>query len=240
MPEMEPAVTIQRSAERYLSVREGIETRHCFSFGDHYDPDNIGFGDLTAVNDEALAPGSGYDLHRHRDAEIVTWVLDGTLEHEDSAGHHGTIRPGTIQRMSAGAGVEHAERNASADDSLRFVQMWLRSDGVDRPSYRQADLEAHLDEPEFVLAVAGGHDETAAIDIDRVGAELWIGRIAGGVDVALPDAPLRHLHVVRGGVAIDGEQLADGDTMRIAAPGAHRIIAEGATEVLLWAMHRSS
>lgn len=240
MPEHDPDIFVLRSAERYRTVRDGIETRHCFSFGDHYDPANIGFGDLTAVNDESLDPGSGYDAHRHRDAEIVTWVLDGALEHEDSAGNRGTIRPGMIQRMSAGAGVEHAERNASTGRPLRFIQMWLRSDGGDTPTYEQADLTELLTGSGFVLAVAGA-DDAAAIGIGRAGARLWIGRFDDDAAIALPDAPLRHLHVVRGGVDCDEQpELAAGDTMRIAGPGEHRIATRGPTEILLWGMRRSS
>ncbi|UPK75716.1 pirin family protein [Nocardioidaceae bacterium SCSIO 66511] len=239
MPER-PAVTVLRGADRYRTRQDGIDTRHCFSFGDHYDPDNVGFGDLTAINDESLAPGAGYDLHRHRDAEIVTWVLDGALDHEDSAGNRGTIGPGMIQRMSAGAGVEHAERNASDDEPLRFIQMWLRSDGAERPSYRQADIGGLLDEGSFVPAVSGDADPPAAIDLGRAGARLWIGRLAAGATVELPDAPLRHVHVVRGSARIGDEDLAEGDTARIVGAGEVSVEPRGVTEILLWGMSRSS
>src|SRR3954452_10402437 len=107
---------IRDAAGRFLTPGEGVSTRHSFSYGAHYDPDNVGFGPLIAINTETLEAGGGYDAHRHADVEIVTWVLEGALHHEDSTGHSGTITSGVAQRLSAGPGVEHTERNASATD----------------------------------------------------------------------------------------------------------------------------
>jgi redox-sensitive bicupin YhaK (pirin superfamily) len=126
---------------RFLTSGVGVSTRHSFSYGAHYDPDNIGFGPLVAINTETLEPGGGYDSHRHADVEIVTWLLGGALEHEDSTGQRGTITPGIAQRLSAGTGVEHTERNASDTEELVFVQMMLVSDHEGEPSYLQVDVD---------------------------------------------------------------------------------------------------
>jgi redox-sensitive bicupin YhaK (pirin superfamily) len=132
---------VLRAAERFHTVGDGVETWHSFSYGAHYDPDRIAFGAVMAINTEHVAPGAGYDEHRHADVEIVTWVLSGALHHQDSTGESGLIRPGTAQRLSAGTGVRHAEHNASTDEPLVFVQMMLRSDHEDAPAYAQVDVE---------------------------------------------------------------------------------------------------
>lgn len=242
MPELGTETRVIRSGERFLTERGGIHTRHCFSFGAHYDPTNIGFGNLTAVNDEQLDPGCGYDMHRHRDAEIVTWVLDGALAHSDSVGNAGTIAPGTIQRMSAGDGVEHSERNASTDAGLRFIQMWLRSDGTgSAAAYEHATIADALDGGGWVLAVSGVPGDEAAIDIATDGAQLWIARLAPGERAALPPGELRHVHLVRGAARVDGEHdLEAGDVLRIVDDAKHEFVVRSPSEILVWAMHRSS
>lgn len=237
----EPAdgIRVVRSAERFLTDADGIVTRHCFAFGAHYDPENTGFGELVAINDEYVDAGRGYDLHRHRDTEIVTWVLDGALEHEDSEGNAGTIGVGAIQRMSAGTGVRHAERNASAETPVRFVQMWLRAADPDAPpSYQQADIADRLQEEGLVCAVGPSAD--AAIGIGSTAATLWIGRLSGSAGLSLPDAPQRHLHIVRGSVDVAGETLEAGDTMRITGERSVSAEPREPSELLLWAMHPSS
>ncbi len=232
---------VRRSVERFLTEGEGIRTRHSFSFGNHYDPANVGFGDLTAVNDEHIDPASGYELHRHRDAEIVTWVLDGALAHADSAGNAGTITPGTIQRMNAGDGVEHSERNASAAAELRFIQMWLRSERTGTPRYQQASIADALADGGWVLAASGHPDDDAAIDIATDGARLWIARMEPSERLTMPPGDLRHVHVVRGAVGLDdGAQLEAGDTLRLTSDAEHSLVAGSASELLLWAMRRSS
>src|SRR5919107_462725 len=131
------AIEVRRAGSRFRTVTEGIDTRHSFSFGAHYDPGNVGFGPLLVHNDDRVRSGAGYP---HADAEILTWVLDGSLVHEDSTGHRGLVTPGLAQRLSAGAGVVHAERNDAyrTDPSapavpVRFVQMWLRPDAPGTP-----------------------------------------------------------------------------------------------------------
>lgn len=136
-------LTVIRSSERFVSQRDGITTRHAFSFGDHYDPANVSFGPLVALNDELFEPGAGYAEHEHRDIDIVTWVLEGSLLHEDSSGRRETITNGTVQRLTAGSGVRHSEVNAGGPgERLRLVQLWFEAAAAAvEPSYETWTLE---------------------------------------------------------------------------------------------------
>jgi len=125
---MTAKIEVRRAADRFRTDQDGITTFHSFSYGRHYDPDNVGFGPVIAINEECIPPGGGYDLHFHSDVEIVTWVLDGALAHEDTTGAEGVIEPGALNWLDAGDGVRHAERNASDTEPLRFLQVMLRSD----------------------------------------------------------------------------------------------------------------
>ena len=121
-------VEIRRAGDRFRTDHEGITTFHSFSYGRHYDPENVGFGPVIAINEECVPPGGGYDMHFHSDVEIVTWVLEGALAHEDTTGAEGVLEPGSLNWLDAVDGVRHAERNASAAEPLRFLQLMLRSD----------------------------------------------------------------------------------------------------------------
>ena len=125
---MTAEIEIRRADERFRTDHDGITTFHSFSYGRHYDPDNVGFGPVIAINEECVAPGGGYAMHFHSDVEIGTWVLDGALAHEDSSGAEGVIEPGVFSWLDAGDGVRHAELNASETEPLRFLQVMLRSD----------------------------------------------------------------------------------------------------------------
>lgn len=125
---MTAGIEIRRSADRFRTDQDGITTFHSFSYGRHYDPENIGFGPVIAINEECVPPGGGYDMHFHSDVEIFTWVLDGALEHEDTTGAEGVLEPGLLNWLDARDGVRHAERNASETEPLRFLQIMLRAD----------------------------------------------------------------------------------------------------------------
>lgn len=227
---------VRRSADRFRTDSDGIVSRHSFSFGAHYDPANIGFGLLVAHNDDSVAPGSGYETHPHRDVEIVTWVLEGGLRHEDSRGNTGVVVPGLVQRLSAGSGVLHSERNdAATGPSVRFVQMWVRPDEPGgEPSYAQHDATADLADGALV-PLAGGE---AAVPLGAQGARLYAARLAVGGTVTLPDAPAVHVFVARGGADLEGAGLLDeGDAVRLVAAGPRQLVARDAgVEVLVWAM----
>ncbi|MGH1561353.1 pirin family protein [Mumia sp. DW29H23] len=223
---------VVRSDARYETRRDGITTRHSFSYGDHYDPDNLAFGPLRAVNEELLDPGAGYASHRHSDVEIVTWVLDGALAHEDSTGTRGVIRPGEVQHVSARAGVEHTERNASATEPLRFLQMMLVPSDAELadpdpgpPAYRQWDLQG-----------ARGY----LLDVLRLrdGITLHAALLDAGDEVALPEDGDVHLQVTRGRVDAAGHVLEAGDVLRARGTGPLTVRAVTSSEILAWHVSR--
>lgn len=209
---------VRRAADRFRTVGEGTETWHSFSYGAHYDPENVGFGPVMAINEERIAPGAGYDEHRHGDTDIVTWVLEGVLAHEDSTGQRGHVAPGLAQRLSAGEGVTHAERNASATEPLRFVQMMLRSTNWDAPEYAQVEVPP-----------GPGLHETVPVHAD---ARLLVARPGDeSIEVDAPHGAL--LHVTRGTIGVDGVDLAPGDELRTEGRTL-RLSGERDAEALLW------
>jgi redox-sensitive bicupin YhaK (pirin superfamily) len=236
---MAGVIDVRRAAERFSTRTDGLVSRHSFSFGAHYDPGNVGFAVLVAHNEDVVEPGRGYDTHPHRDTEIVTWVLEGSLVHEDSHGNAGVIHPGLAQRMSAGSGVLHSERNdePGAERPTRFVQMWLRPDeaGLD-PSYQQHDLsDALAPGSGLVPIVSGIAGLDAAVRIHTSGAALHVARLDAGETTGLPAAPRLHLFVARGSVDLEGAgRLDEGDAARLAVDGGPTLTATAPAEVLVW------
>ena len=231
-------VSVHRAGDRFRTNIGWLDGRHSFSFGRHYDPKNVGHGLLLVSNDDFVKPGSGFDTHPHRDMEIVTWVLEGELEHKDSEGNRGLLYPGLAQRMSAGTGIWHSEMNPRTDTTVHLVQMWVLPDTERiRPGYEQLDINASLNRGGLVPIASGrGHD--AAISIRQKGAVLWGGRLGAGESVVIPDERFVHLFVARGGVDLEGVGLlADADAARMTGAGSRTLTAdvEGA-EVLIWAM----
>src|SRR5215207_9826953 len=202
-----------RRKNQQFHTRDGwLDSRHSFSFGRHYDPSNTHHGLLLVNNDDVVAPYTGFDTHPHRDMEIVTWVIDGELEHKDTLGNTGLIYPGLAQRMSAGRGIYHSEKNNTSPKPVHFVQMWVLPDaeGID-PGYEQLDINPELDKGGLV-PIASGRGHTAAITIRQAGAVLWGGRLKAGQVVRVPDAPFVHLYLARGAAHLDGAgQLESGD-----------------------------
>lgn len=232
-------IDIRRSDERFHTKIGWLDSRHSFSFGHHYDPDNTHHGLLLVSNDDNVARSTGFSTHGHRDMEIVTWVLSGRLEHKDSVGHHGELYPGLAQRMSAGTGILHSEMNPSASEDVHFVQMWVQPDteGVD-PGYEQLDVNPQLDAGGLVLVASGREHEHAAIRIHQRDASLHAGRLRPGETVVVPEAPHAHVFVAVGTLAELGGAgpLATGDAARLTDAGAPELTAgpDGA-EVLVWA-----
>ena len=229
-------VTVHRAPDRFHTRIDWLDSWHSFSFGHHYDPANTHHGLLLVVNDDVVAPGAGFGTHPHRDMEIVTWVLDGTLEHRDSEGNVGVIEPGLAQRMSAGRGIRHSEMNASATAPVHLVQMWVLPDteGID-PGYEQRWVGDALDGGGLV-PIASGKGHEGAVTLHQRSAVCWVGRLAPGTTVAVPDAPHVHVYVARGSADLDGAgPLGEGDAARLTDAGAPALTAgpEG-TEVVIW------
>jgi redox-sensitive bicupin YhaK (pirin superfamily) len=227
-------IDVRRAGDRFVTEAQGRTTRHSFSFDRHYDPANVGMGQLVCLNDDLVQPGAGYPEHPHRELEILTWVLEGELRHEDSAGRSGTVPPGVVQRLCAGTGIRHTEVNAG-QGPVRFVQMWVRpgESGL-APAYHRAEVGA----PEGWLTLASGmpaHRERAALPLSNAGAALHAVRLDPGATALLPQAPLLHLFVTRGIVDLeDAGPLGTGDEARLHDSGSRRLTGSG--EVLLWEM----
>lgn len=213
---------VRRAGERYRGgeAEAGIESWHAFSFGPHYDPDNLRFGAMIACNEERLAPGAGFGEHPHSHTEIVTWVVEGELTHRDSTGHETRVRPGDVQRLSSAAGVRHVERN-DGSSPLTFIQMWLapREPGGE-PSY------------EIVPGIA----DSTPYAVPEAGALLHVRRLTAGERTAVPDGAHVYVHVVRGAVRLGEERLAAGDSARITGAQGWEAVALTSAEVLLWEM----
>lgn len=232
-------IDVRRAHERFTTRIGWLDSYHSFSFSRHWDPANTHFGLLLVNNDDVIRADTGFSTHPHQDMEIVTWVLEGELEHKDSEGNHGIIYPGLAQRMSAGTGIWHSEMNPSTGEDVRLVQMWVVPD-TERldPGYEQLDIGAELDKGGLVPIASGrGHD--AAISIRQKGAVLLGGRLKPDEVVVLPDAEFVHLFVARGRVDLEGAgALLQGDAVRLTGAGGPRLTAgpEGA-EILVWEMH---
>ena len=239
MSSARPQATIDvRPAAARPHTRIGwLDSHHSFSFGRHHDPANTHHGLLLVSNDDRVAPGTGFETHPHRDMEIVTWVLSGELEHKDTLGNRGVIYPGLAQRMSAGTGIWHSEKNPSATDEVHFVQMWVPPDteSID-PGYQQLDVNGELDRGGLVPIASGrGHD--AAIEIAQRDAVLWAGRLRPGEAAVVPDSRHAHVFVARGEITLAGAGLLiEGDAARLTAAGSPALTAGAAgAELLIWA-----
>ena len=243
------SLDVRRSDQRFLTDWGWLDSKHTFSFGHHYEPTNTGFGLLLVSNDDIVRAGAGFETHGHRDMEIVTWVLEGSLVHQDSSGHTGVIQPGLAQRMSAGTGILHSEKNDAwtltgdpeHQQDVHFVQMWVVPD-TDRitPGYEQLDITAELDRGGLVPVASGMAGHESAIRIAQKDAALLASRMPSGSVVALPSAPYLHLFVAKGNVDLEGAgALAAGDSVRITASDGRTVTANGDAEILVWQMNSS-
>jgi quercetin 2,3-dioxygenase len=240
----EPTILLRRAGERFHTEAPGRITHHCFSFGDHYDPRNVSFASLIVCNEDHLAANAGYPDHPHRGVDIVTWMLSGSLVHADSDGHRGVIHRGEVQRMSAGSGIVHSERNdayptsvESAPSPAHFVQMWLRSDKPDAPpSYEQRGLDL-VDLAGGWVPVASGRDGHGMIKVGSAGSTMWVTQLAPGVARTLPEDDHVHVYVGAGSAKLEGvAELATGDSVRISRPAPLEISGRSTAEILVWTM----
>lgn len=243
-----PGIDIRRSGDRFATRAGWLDSRHSFSFSRHWDPDNTHHGVLLVNNDDVVEPGTGFDTHPHRDMEIITWVTHGSLVHQDSTGHTGVIHPGLAQRMSAGTGIMHSEKNDSwtvdgqvHNTAVRFIQMWVVPDThAITPGYAQAELD-DADLASGLVTVASGmdtHRNNTAVTITNRYAALHAARLVPGQSVTVPDAPFTHVFITTGTVDFEGSgTLSAGDAVRTTATGGQRITAHSNAEVLVWEMH---
>jgi redox-sensitive bicupin YhaK (pirin superfamily) len=236
-------ITLVPAKSRMHTEIDWLDSYHSFSFGEHYDPSNTHHGLLLVSNDDRVAPGRGFGTHGHRDMEIVTWVLEGALRHQDSTGTDDVITPGLAQRMSAGSGIRHSEMNANATEPVHLVQMWVPPDtqGL-TPGYEQVDVTDRLGSGALIPVASGGRQPDAAITIHQRDATLWVARPAAGQELIVPAAPFVHVFVARGDAAFTSrleEGLAEaGDALRLAdeEPLTLRAGPEGA-EIIVWETH---
>ena len=234
---------IRRGADRARTRTEWLDSRHSFAFGSHYDPANTDFGVLVAHNCDVLQPGPGYPAHAHRDVEILTWVLAGSLVHQDLAGTSTVVQAGQLHHLSAGSGVRHTEFSAG-DQPVHVVQMWLTPDEFGRPaSHQLAPGGDRLDSGELVEVASGS--ATAGDGVLRIRqrtAALSAARPPAGGAVRLPAARYLHVYLTAGSVTVeaaDGQvlgALAAGDALRITGGGGERLTAGEAAELLVWRM----
>jgi len=239
-----PAISVLRAKSRLRTETSWLDSWHCFSYGRYYEPDNTHHGLLVVCNDNLVRGSTGFGEHAHQDMEIVTWMVDGELEHRDCAGGASHIlRPGMVRRLSTGAGVRHSEMNPAGWAPARYIEMWVPPDreGLE-PRLELADLNGALAEGGLVT-VASGLGDMAAVGLYQAEATLWAGRLAPEETVILPDAPHAHVFVVLGGGLLDTGSLAgkglleQGDSVRLTAAGSPTFTAgepDGA-EILVWA-----
>jgi redox-sensitive bicupin YhaK (pirin superfamily) len=235
-------ISVQQPSERFSTNLGWLDSKHSFNFGEHWSPQHHGHGLLLVNNDDRVAPASGFGTHAHRDMEIVTWVLSGTLEHHDSEGNHGLLYPGLAQRMSAGSGIRHSEMNPSSDTPVHFVQMWVPPDrsGIE-PGYEQLDVNDALAHGGLV-PIASGKGHQRSITIHQRGAVLWGARLKPAETVTLPDDRHVHVFVALGsgslvtGDGTNAEHLAEGGAARLTEAGAVDLTAgDAGAEILVWA-----
>ena len=225
---------LRRSAERGYADHGWLRSFHTFSFADYLDPRHMGFFSLRVINEDRVAAGRGFGRHGHRDMEIVSYVLSGELGHTDSMGNGSTIRPGDVQRMSAGVGVLHSEMNASKSEEVHFLQIWVLPDrkghepGYEQKFFSEADKRGRL----CLVASADGRDGSVTIHQD---AAIYAALVDGSevVEHTLAASRAAWVHVARGAVDVDGVRLEAGDAAAIGG-GTLRLSGGAAAEVLLF------
>ncbi|HXR24917.1 MAG TPA: pirin family protein [Candidatus Binataceae bacterium] len=228
-------ISVRKASDRGLTNIDWLKSRHTFSFGEYYNPKEQGFSDLRVINEDWVAPGAGFPTHSHRDMEIVTYVVDGAVQHKDSMGNGSIIRPGDVQRMSAGTGVTHSEYNPSKAEELHLLQIWILPDRRGHnPGYEQKEIgDAEKRGRLRLIASPDGRDGSVLIHQD---ARLYAGIVESGKPIAVTLTPGRrgYLHVVKGAVNMNGVALEAGDGARIAEESALEIGGREESEVLLF------
>jgi hypothetical protein len=207
---------IRRAEDRGYADHGWLKSFHSFSFADYYDPEHVEFGPLRVINEDRVAPGQGFGTHGHRDMEIISYVLEGALAHKDSTGSSSTIRPGDVQRMSAGRGVRHSEFNPSASEGVHFLQIWIQPDarGIE-PSYEEKRFSE--EEKRGQLRLIASPDRAEGSVLIRQDARVYAGLFDGDESAERAIGPGRraYVHVARGSVAANGVTLQAGDALKL-------------------------
>jgi len=228
-------ITLRKAQERGHAEHGWLDSWHTFSFGDYHDPKHMGFRSLRVINEDRVAPGKGFPTHSHRDMEIVTYVLDGALEHRDSMGNGSVMKPGDVQRMTAGQGVGHSEFNASQTEPVHFLQIWVLPErrnlepGYEQKHFSVTDRQGKL----RVVASRDGADGAVLVHQD---VKLLAGLFAEGEEDKYVLAPGRQawLHVARGQVRVNGQALEAGDALQVSDEASLQISGVSSGEVLLF------
>jgi redox-sensitive bicupin YhaK (pirin superfamily) len=230
-------ITLRRASERGHAEHGWLKSYHTFSFASYQDPEHVGFRDLRVINEDFVQPGKGFDTHSHRDMEIVTYVLDGVLEHKDSMGNGSMIRPGEVQRMTAGTGVTHSEYNHSQEDIVHFLQVWIlpEREGLE-PSYEQTVFpESERLNSLRLIASRDGKEDSVIVHQD---VEIYSSILETGKSISHRLRPDRYawVQVARGSVAVLGESLEQGDAAAISSEDAVELQAAAASEIVLFVL----
>lgn len=228
-------ITLRRSQDRGYANHGWLESHHTFSFAGYLDPQHMNFRSLRVINEDRVEPGRGFGTHPHRDMEIISYVIEGALEHKDSMGTGSVIRPGDVQRMSAGTGVTHSEFNGSRTERVHFLQIWIipEKQGL-KPSYEQKNFSDAAKSGKLCLVASrDGRDGSVTIHQD---ARIYATLLASGQTVCHRLEPRRQawIHVVRGDVDIAGQTLGSGDAVAISDEPEIKLSGLGSTEVLLF------
>ncbi|MCM2329427.1 MAG: pirin family protein [Lysobacter sp.] len=228
-------IAIRRSQDRGHANHGWLDSWHSFSFAEYHDPGHMGFGPLRVINEDRVQPGMGFGTHGHRDMEIISYVLEGALEHKDSMGNGSVIRPGNVQRMSAGTGVRHSEYNPSATEGVHFLQIWIEpaQRGV-APGYEEKNFDAGSRRGQLrLIASPDGREGSVTIHQDAfVHAALLDG--AESAALAIADGRRAYVHVARGEVSVNGRRLAAGDALKATGEREIRLDAGLGAEVIVF------
>jgi len=228
-------IALRRSTERGRADHGWLKSFHSFSFADYYDPEHMGFGGLRVINEDWIAPGTGFGTHGHQDMEIVTYVLEGELAHRDSMGHGAVIVPGDVQRMSAGTGVRHSEFNHAASRPTHLLQIWIEPGqrGIE-PSYEQRHFEPGEKRGRLRLVAApDGRDGAVTLHAPAsIHAGLFDGEEKAGL--ALDPGRLAYVHVVRGQIHVNGTAVREGDAVKLTGEPAVKLDRARGAEVLVF------
>ena len=228
-------IEIRKSEDRGHANHGWLDSYHSFSFADYHDPDHMGFGPLRVINDDRIVAGAGFGTHGHRDMEIITYVLEGEVAHRDSMGTGSTIRPGDVQRMSAGTGVQHSEFNPSQENGTHLLQIWIQPavNGI-APSYEEKNFPAEQKRGRLrLIASPDASDGSVLIHQD---AKVYVGLFDGAESASLPlaDGRRAYVHIARGEAEVNGVALKAGDALKIADAASVDIAKARSAEVLVF------